>query len=133
MNIRGNPLEAYDSHNNYKRDAIWDYEKKKDNEKQRWKKIYERDAEKLHAARRKFLANNPGYTSAKAAEMRKKGGDDARLEIARRKKELGDLVRECNCEFPLVLPWDQQEKAFVYFKKLKEARARIKAEREKSL
>lgn len=133
MNLKSNPYEKYDGGNNYKRDAIWDYEEKKDKEKQRWKKIYERDAEKLHAARRKFLADNPGYVNAKAAEMRKKGGDDARLEIVRRKKELGELVQECNCDFPLVLTWDKQEKAFAYFKKLKEARARIRAERENSL
>ena len=132
MNIKGNPLEPYEG-NNYKRDAIWDYEEKKDNEKKRWKELYNKNKAQFQQARREYVLNNPGYAMERVAEMHAKRPPDLLENIARRKKELADLVHECGCEFPINIPWDKQDKAIKYFKKLKEARDRIKAEREKSL
>ena len=134
MNIKYDPNQPVHNKNvNYHRDAIYDYEEKVDREKERWRELAKQTREKCNEGIRRKFAEEPGYANQKAAEMRAKGGDSAREEIAMRKADLQALAEECNCTTPVVMTWDKQDKVFAYLKKLKEARARIKAEREKSL
>lgn len=140
MNIKGNPYEARETksgkkghRNTYRREAIWDYEEKVDKEKARWRKLAADNREKMTAGIRKRFENDPAYGKEKAADMLAKGGNEARKKIAEKKTELKTLAEECGCVTPITMTWEKQDKSIAYFKKLKEVRDRMKAEREKSL
>lgn len=133
MHVRKNPNESYTDKWGHKSDPIWDYEEKVDREKERWKEMYRRDKKKFMAARKKYVEDHPEYAMERVMEMHAKRPPDLLDNIAKKKTELKTLAEECDCTCPITMTWDKQDKFIKYFKKLKEARARIKAERERSL
>lgn len=143
MNVKGDPYKPRVTKGVYskkktttyyhRRGPIENYDEKVAKEKARWKEIYKRTKDKLIAATLKRYAENPEMMKEKARDMREKGGNAARAETTRRRTELMNLARECNCYFPVTTTWENQDKAIAYFKKLKEVRDKMEAERERSL
>lgn len=105
------------------------YAQRQAKESRRWRELEKRTREKRNESIRKLYSENRKFATSKAAEMRQKGGDEARKKIAERKNALTKLVKECDCEFNVKTTWENQDKATAYFKKLKETRDRMKKER----
>lgn len=129
MNVREKPFEEYKDKWGHKSAPIWDYEEKVDREKERWRKLAKETREKCNEGIRRKYREEIGFANAKAAEMRKKGGDEARKKIAARKVALTKLAEECGCKTVVQTTWDKQDKAMAYFKKLKATRDKMREER----
>lgn len=105
------------------------YAQRQAKESKRWRELEKETREKRNKSIRKLYSENKKFATSKAADMREKGGDDARKEITARRTALKEIAESCDCQFPVTTTWENQDKAMAYFKKLKATRDKMRKER----
>ena len=113
----------------YRKEPIWDYEDKVDREKARWRYYAKRDRAKLTQGIREKAARDPEWYKKRAEIMRERR-DPMHLENIRRTRvELREAAEAVGCTVRTKIPIPDSNKAIAFFKKVKERRDKIKAER----